>query len=174
MTGIQEFPSPLLRLSPRLTLAGDPGASLVGINTTQLPDGALCWVSGELSDFRLFLASTAAADGIDVLQPSAGPGRWVRQQSFPWPGSLSCGPLVDGAVREILPTGSLYPTDVVWYKDATKTIELLHLTYTRDGSGKVTQAQWVVNDLTGSLTMTITDTISYSGFYESERTRVIT
>ena len=108
-------------------------------------------------------------------------GRWRLAVSsgldaaviLPWPGSLSCGPLVNGAVEEILPAGALYPTDDVWYLDVSKTIELLRLTYTRDSSGKVTRMTWFVYTTAGSLALTVTDNITYSGIYEAARTRTV-
>lgn len=75
----QQFPSPLLRLSPRLTLSGD-GSSLANINTFILADGALCWVIGAApaDDFRLLKTDATPPDGINVIAPIAGPGRWHR------------------------------------------------------------------------------------------------
>lgn len=80
---------------------------------------------------------------------------------------------MNGAVEEILPEGALYPTDDVWYLDASKTIELLRLTYTRDSSGKVTRMTWFVYTTAGSLALTVTDDITYSGIYEAARTRTV-
>jgi hypothetical protein len=93
---------------------------------------------------------------------------------LPWPGSLDCGPLVDGAVEEVLPAGAVYPTDAVWYRDASKTVELLHTTYTRDAQGLVTEVSWQVYDLAGTLVLTVTDTFTYSGVFVTSRTRSVT
>jgi hypothetical protein len=92
---------------------------------------------------------------------------------LPWPGSLCSGPLVDGAVQETLPAGATFPTDVVWYRDASKTSELLRLTYTRNGQGLAISVTWLVFDLGGSLVLTVTDTISYDGVLEVSRTRAV-
>jgi hypothetical protein len=76
----QDFPPALLTLSPRLTLAGDPGSSLVGINTTPIADGAWCYCVANKSEYQLDKAdSTTAADGSTVLAPLAGPGRWFKR-----------------------------------------------------------------------------------------------
>lgn len=91
---------------------------------------------------------------------------------LPWPGSLACGPIVDGAVQDVLPAASLYPTEVVWYSDASKTVELLRVTYTRDGV-QVTKIVWRVFNLSGALVLTVTDDITYSGLYEIERVRTV-
>jgi len=77
----QPFPSPLLRLYPRVTATGgNPSLSLQNINTNPLPDGAVCWVETEQADFR-FRKTSTATPGPSVVQPSAGPGRWHREPS---------------------------------------------------------------------------------------------
>lgn len=77
----QPFPATLLRLYPReTTTAGNPRFSLQNVNTFMLPDGCLCWVEAEQEDFR-FLRTSTAAPSVDVIQPSAGPGRWHRVSS---------------------------------------------------------------------------------------------
>jgi hypothetical protein len=93
---------------------------------------------------------------------------------LPWPGSLSCGPVLNGAVREITPAGALFPTNETWYRDATKTVVLLDLVYIRDPSGKPTQLIWLIYSLNGVLVATVTDTITYSGLYEIQRVRTVT
>jgi hypothetical protein len=75
----QPFPPSLLRLYPRVTLtSGDPRFSLQNVNTFILPDGCVCWIEAEQVDFRFFRTSVAPP-GPDVVQPSAGPGRWHRE-----------------------------------------------------------------------------------------------
>jgi hypothetical protein len=160
-------------LSPVATLDGDPAESLRGLNTFPLLDGAVVWVAAVLGDYQLHRFSTAAHAPPTVIRPTAGPGAWVAVGSaLPWPGSLECGPLVSGAVRVILPAGALYPTDEIWYLDATQTTELLHAVYTRT-LGLVTQIQWTVSDLAGAPVMQITDVITYQGMFEVERVRTV-
>jgi hypothetical protein len=75
----QEFPPDLRRLTPRTTaLSGDPGSSIEGINTFDLPDGAVCFAQDVGFDYRFRSESAAAPAGDDVLAPSAGPGRWLK------------------------------------------------------------------------------------------------
>lgn len=93
---------------------------------------------------------------------------------MPWPGSLCSGPLVNGAVEEVLPAGATFPTDVVWYRDASKTVELLRLTYTRNGQGLATEMTWLVYNFSGTLVLTVHDVITYSGVFEVSRTRAVT
>jgi hypothetical protein len=60
-------------LTSRAALTGDDG--LDAINTTPLHDGALILVGGAL--YRLDQGSTATPDGLTVVAPLAGPGRWL-------------------------------------------------------------------------------------------------
>jgi hypothetical protein len=63
----------------RLLGPGD-GDSLQNVNTTELPDGSLCWVTQSLAFFALHKGdSTTPPDGINVIKPSSGPGRWFIQ-----------------------------------------------------------------------------------------------
>jgi hypothetical protein len=73
----QSFPPSLLILSPRLTRTGDPSASVQGINTTTVADGAYCYCEQGPSTFRLDKADSATPpNGTTVIKPAAGPGRW--------------------------------------------------------------------------------------------------
>jgi len=77
----QDFPPALMILSPRLTKAGDPGSSVVGLNTTPLADGAVVYCIEAQLAYRLDKQSTAAPDGNLVLAPLNGPGRWLAASS---------------------------------------------------------------------------------------------
>lgn len=73
----QAFPTALLLQSPRLTRTGDPGASVAGINTTQLGDGSIVYCQENKREYQLDKTSGATPDGNAVIQPIAGPGRWL-------------------------------------------------------------------------------------------------
>ncbi len=60
-------------LTAREVLLGPDG--LDGINTEPLNQGAVVLAAGAF--YRLDRNSSAVADGLTVIQPSAGPGRWV-------------------------------------------------------------------------------------------------
>jgi hypothetical protein len=64
----------LRRLSARDTVAGDPASSVQGINTFNLPDGAIVWCSETKCDYQLDRSSTQTGGG--AITPAAGPGRW--------------------------------------------------------------------------------------------------
>ena len=79
---------------------------------------------------------------------------------------------VTGAYMEI--TGTVFPTDVVWYTDSGKTEKIVERLITWTGVN-VTTDKWKMYDSDGSTVLwTISDTISYSGIFETNRTRSIT
>jgi hypothetical protein len=81
----QEFPPSLMVLSPRLTKAGNPSASIQGIDTTPLADGAVCYCLENRQTYQLDKTSGVTADGNLVIAPSNGPGRWITSTgSTPW------------------------------------------------------------------------------------------
>jgi hypothetical protein len=75
---MQNADTALRLLTPRPTLLGTGDAdSLQNVNTTELPNGALCWVVSNATLYRLDAASTAASAPDAVIVPAAGPGRWI-------------------------------------------------------------------------------------------------
>lgn len=56
--------------------AGSALDNLVGIDTTPLSSGVRAWVIPTSSLYVLDVDSTAAADGVNVVAPTTGPGRW--------------------------------------------------------------------------------------------------
>lgn len=68
----------LVHLAARAVLTGTgDGDSLENINTTNLNDGCLCWVTEFQSYYVFVRAETAAATGFAIIAPIAGPGRWM-------------------------------------------------------------------------------------------------
>ncbi len=73
----QVFSPALLTLSPLLTTVGNPSASVAGVNTTTVADGALVYCAENKQTYRLDKQDeTTPADGTTVIGPLAGPGRW--------------------------------------------------------------------------------------------------
>jgi Protein of unknown function (DUF2793) len=78
-----------------------------------------------------------------------------------------------GAYRERLPSGSLFPTSFIWWESSGKTKKIVERTITWTGILATTD-QWKVYDTDGSTVLaTVTDTISYTGLFETSRTRAI-
>jgi hypothetical protein len=80
---------------------------------------------------------------------------------------------VTGAYRENTPSPDPFPTAVIWYDDNTKTKKLVEKLITYTGP-VATQVQWKMYDTDGATVLaTVTDAISYSGVFETSRTRTI-
>ena len=78
-----------------------------------------------------------------------------------------------GAYKETLPSASLFPTSVIWWESSSKLKKIVERTLTWTGVNLTTD-QWKVYDTDGSTVLaTITDAISYSGIFETTRTRTI-
>lgn len=78
-----------------------------------------------------------------------------------------------GAYREITPTNP-FPTSIIWYDDVTKTKKIVEKTLTYNANKTINTLQWKVYDTDGvTVLATVTDTISYSGVFETSRTRAI-
>ncbi len=73
---MKTFPT-ALRLNTPVHLVTGADDSLAAINTNPLPDGALCFVTEAEAIYQLRKASTATADGSNIVAPAeGGPGRW--------------------------------------------------------------------------------------------------
>jgi hypothetical protein len=78
-----------------------------------------------------------------------------------------------GAYKETLPAGSIFPTSEVWWESASKLKKIVSLDTTWTGVN-ITAEVWKVYDTDGSTVLaTVTDAISYTGIFETDRTRTI-
>jgi len=78
-----------------------------------------------------------------------------------------------GAYRETV--GGIFPNAIIWYVDNTKVDKIVEKLITRDSGQLPTQIQWKMYDTDGSTVLsTVTDTMTYSGVFETSRTRTIT
>lgn len=132
-------------------------------------EGAIRYVSGS---FRCL-------DSTGVFDPRAGSGltenahRALRQLIH----FLEEGPadgFASGAYKETLPSGAVFPTSVIWWESASKAQKIVERTLTWTGPN-VTTDEWKMYDEDGTtLLVTVSDSISYSGVFETTRTRTIT
>ena len=91
LMGMSDQSSVALRiLGPRATVLG-AGDAIENVNTSNLPDGAMCWVTDEQALYRFILESTATADGSNIIEPNGGPGRWFRETVGPQGADVSTG-----------------------------------------------------------------------------------
>lgn len=78
------------------------------------------------------------------------------------------------AFREILPAADPFPDSIIWWESSAKLKKIMETNITRDGSENPTIIQMKVYDEDGTTVLAIvTDTITYSGSFETVRTRTI-
>ena len=75
-----------------------------------------------------------------------------------------------GSYREN--TGTAFPSAIIWWTSAVKTLKIVEKDITYTGAFPTTIA-WKMYDAAGSLLVTVTDTITYSGAFETHRARTI-
>ncbi len=76
-----------------------------------------------------------------------------------------------GAYREM--TGTVFPTAIVWWVSDSKVDKIVEKLITWTGINPTTIV-WKIYDTDGSTVLaTVTDTITYSGVFETSRTRTI-
>ncbi len=79
-----------------------------------------------------------------------------------------------GAYRENLPSADPFPTAIVWWESSEKLKKIVEKLITYDGNKIPQTTQWKMYDVDGStIVTTVTDTYSYSGVIETNRTRTI-
>lgn len=106
-------------LAPRATLgpAGN-GDALANINTTPLADGASVYVLSSRALFRLNKTSSAVADGVNIIAPIAGPGRWFIEVN------AGAGSQIENEAGVLFPFRSVIQTDGVYVSDTGAAINL--------------------------------------------------
>jgi hypothetical protein len=83
-----------------------------------------------------------------------------------------------GAYRETLPAADPFPTSIIWWESSSKLKKIVEKLITRTGGGATTITPtpivWKVYDTDGSTVLaTVSDAVSYSGPFETNRTRTI-
>lgn len=77
-----------------------------------------------------------------------------------------------GAYRET--TGTVFPTAIIWWESSSKLKKIVEKGVTWTGINPTT-IEWKVYDTDGSTVLaTVSDAITYSGVFETNRTRTIT
>lgn len=80
-----------------------------------------------------------------------------------------------GAYKEVLPVANPFPTSVIWYESVAKTEKIVEKTITYNGNKTPATITWEAYDTDGTTVLaTVSDTISYSGVFETSRTRTVT
>lgn len=79
-----------------------------------------------------------------------------------------------GAYQETLPSADPFPTSIIWWTDNTKVDKIVEETITYNANKTINTDEWKVYDVDGSTVLaTVTDTMTYSGVFETSRTRTI-
>lgn len=82
-----------------------------------------------------------------------------------------CETFASNAYREM--TGTVFPTAIIWYESSGKTKKIVSKDITWTGV-LPSPIVWKIYDTDGSTVLaTVTDTITYSGVFETSRTRTI-
>ena len=80
-----------------------------------------------------------------------------------------------GAYREMLPSASIFPTSIIWYDDISKAKKIVEKTIAYNTNKTVSLISWMVYDTDGfTVLATVSDTPTYTGILENNRTRTIT
>jgi hypothetical protein len=125
------------------------------------------WIDSTMKvEYVCFDSSAGSAVWVDILQP------YRHKTLVDLIHFIDEGPaqgFASGATKEV--TGTVFPTNVVWKRaNATKLVEQL-ITWT---GAFPTTIQWRIFDLDGATILgSVTDVISYSGPFETGRTRTI-
>lgn len=159
-------------LSPRGWAAaselGNAGNTLENLIATPLPDGCMCWVVSQQALYALQKDNTNPVAFPEVIAAGGG-GRWVQISYSLEPGNT----LVNGAFREVLPTGDAFYTSAIWYTSPAKTQKILEELVVRNLTGLPSTITTKYYDIYGNLALTVTDTVAYSNLVESTRNRTV-
>lgn len=80
---------------------------------------------------------------------------------------------VSGAYKETLPAANPFPTSMIWWESSGKAKKIVERLIMWTGPLPTTD-QWKIYDTDGSTVLwVVTDTISYTGPFETSRTRAI-
>lgn len=84
------------------------------------------------------------------------------------------GGFASGAYKETLPAADPFPSSVIWWESSSKLKKIVELSITRNSNKLPTSEVWKMYESDGTtVKTTVTDSISYSGVFETYRTRTI-
>jgi len=79
---------------------------------------------------------------------------------------------VSGAFKETLPAGDPFHTSEIWWESASKVEKIVELIVTRNANQTPATEVWQMYATDGTTVLvTVTDTMAYSGVFETTRTR---
>ena len=133
----------------------------------------------QVGEIRLNGSDLKAKDGTGVFNLRSGSGITVTQHEilrqlihFVDDGPANGFP--SGSYKETLPAANPFPTSEIWWESSAKLKKIVELIVTRNANKTPATEVWEMYDTDGSTVLaTVTDTISYSGIFETSRTRAI-
>jgi hypothetical protein len=129
-------------------------------------------VAAQAGEVRYFGGEFSFYDGVGEFKPLGDLRHRVLRQLIHFINDGPAEGFPSGSYRETTPTGP-FPTSEIWWESSSKLKKIVSLDTTWSGAS-ITQEVWKVYDTDGSSVLaTITDAISYSGAFESSRTRTI-
>jgi hypothetical protein len=79
-----------------------------------------------------------------------------------------------GAYQETLPSANPFPTSIIWWTSSAKVAKIVEETITYNSNKTIATDAWVMYAVDGSTVLaTVVDTYSYSGVFETSKTRAI-
>lgn len=146
-----------------LRLSG--GASIPSVAGGVTFDGTSFWMRDTVGTFNPRSASTGiTADDHRTLRQLI----HLADEGGPFEGFAS------GAYQETLPAADPFPTSIIWWTSAAKTAKIVEETITYNANKTINTDEWKAYAIDGSTVLaTVTDTMTYSGVFETSRTRTI-
>jgi hypothetical protein len=128
----------------------------------------MCWVVSQQALYA-FEKDNSNPVAFPEVVAAGGGGRWVQISYSLEPGDT----LVNGAFREVLPTGDPFYTSATWYTSPAKVQKILEEIVVRDPTGLPSTITTLYYDIYGNLVLTVIDAITYSNLVESTRNRTV-
>jgi len=144
-----------------------------GVNLEESPDG----FAGAPGHFRFKSGRFSMCDSAGEFDPRTGGGgiteaqHKVLRQLIHFIDDGPAEGFPSGCYKETTPTGP-FPTSEIWWESSSKLKKIVSLDTAWTGVN-ITQEVWKVYDTDGTVLATVTDTISYSGIFETSRNRTI-
>lgn len=144
-------------------------ATRIGVDPTTFTHSNSNILQTVLEDFdNAITASSGGGSGI-----TAEDHKTLRQLIHFIDGGPAEG-FVSGAYKEIIPSGSPFPTSIIWYESSNKLKKIVEKTIVYNANKTPSTITWKVYDTDGSTVLaTVSDSISYSGIFETSRKRTI-
>ncbi len=148
------------------------GASKIGFNISEMVVATNNTVQGAIEQVDALLVGGSSGE---VLASTGGgvPG-WINHDTLRKLVHMQNGPFegFSGAYKEVLPVG-VFPTSVIWYTDSSKAHKVISKDIAYNANRTVSSLIWKVYDSSGVVVETLTETMTYTGIFETSRTRTI-